>query len=62
MEKKIDEMISLAKDLGANEIFLSSTKTSKKFYEKQGFHLYEEDDVSMIGGVPVEGHPMKISV
>ncbi|TNF04278.1 MAG: GNAT family N-acetyltransferase [Deltaproteobacteria bacterium] len=61
-KKIIDEMKVVAKSLGAKEIFLSSTKTSKKFYEKQGFHQYDEDDVSMIGGVPVEGHPMKISV
>lgn len=56
----IDQIKEVAKSLGHKEIILSSTKTSKKFYEKQGFFQYDEDDRSMIGGVPVEGHPMKI--
>lgn len=52
----------MAKVVGVSEVYLSSTKTSKKFYESQGFKQYEKDDVSMIGGVPVEGHPMKVKL
>jgi len=58
----IDQIKAVAKKLGYNEIFLSSTKTSKGFYEKQGFHQYEEDDCLKIGGLPIEGHPMKITL
>jgi N-acetylglutamate synthase-like GNAT family acetyltransferase len=58
----VNQMKEVAVSLGFKEIFLSSTKTSKKFYLKQGFHQYEEDDSSLIGGVPVEGHPMKIKL
>ncbi len=52
----------MAKIKGLKELFLSSTKTSKKFYESQGFHQYEEDDVSKLGGVVIEGHPMKLDL
>ena len=58
----INEMKEVVTSLGLKEIYLSSTKTSKKFYEKQGFWQYEEDDSTPIGGVPVEGHPMKIEL
>lgn len=58
----VNQMKEVALSLGFKEIYLSSTKTSKKFYEKQGFHQYEEDDSTLIGGVPVEGHPMKIEL
>lgn len=56
----VKEMKEVVSSLGLKEVYLSSTKTSKKFYEKQGFIQYEEDDSTLIGGVPVEGHPMKI--
>lgn len=55
-------MVEIAKIRGVKEIILSSTTTSKNFYESQGFHQYDEDDVTMIGGVPVEGHPMKMDL
>ena len=58
----VEHMKKVAKDLGHREIFLSSTKTSKKFYEKQGFWQYDDDDSTLIGGVLVEGHPMKIEL
>ena len=50
------------KDLGLSEIILSSTKTAKKFYESQGFFQYAEDDCCLIGGVEIEGHPMKLTL
>lgn len=58
----VQEMKEVSQSLGFKEIYLSSTKTSKKFYEKQGFIQYAEDDFCQIGGVPVEGHPMKIDL
>ncbi len=58
----VQEMKEVALSLGFKEIFLSSTKTSKKFYEKLGFIQYEEDDFCLLGGVKVEGHPMKIDL
>jgi len=61
-KKIIDQMKEMAKELEYKEIFLSSTKTSKEFYEKQGFHQYEEDNCINIGGVPIEVHPMKIEL
>ncbi|MCF8058662.1 MAG: GNAT family N-acetyltransferase [Bacteriovoracaceae bacterium] len=54
-------MKEFAKISGVKEIYLSSTKTSKGFYEAQGFKQYCEDDSTIIGGVAVEGHPMKLS-
>jgi putative acetyltransferase len=58
----VDHMKKTVISLGLKEIFLSSTKTSKKFYERQGFWQYEEDDSSPIGGIAIEGHPMKIDL
>jgi len=53
-------MKEFAKVFGKKEIYLSSTKTSKSFYKAQGFEQYADDDSCMIGGVAVEGHPMKL--
>lgn len=54
-------MKELSKILGKSKMILSSTVTSKKFYEAQGFVQKGEDDSTMIGGVPVEGHPMELT-
>ncbi len=49
----------MAKVLGAHELYLSSTKTSKRFYEKHGFMQYEDNKCFSIAGVEFEGHPMR---
>jgi len=49
-----------AKELGFNKLNLSSTKTSKFFYESAGFQQVGPDDSCLIGGVEIEGHPMEV--
>jgi peptidase E/N-acetylglutamate synthase-like GNAT family acetyltransferase len=48
-----------AKELGFEKLNLSSTKTSKSFYESAGFQQFGPDDSCLIGGVEIEGHPME---
>jgi ribosomal-protein-alanine N-acetyltransferase len=60
------EMFSYMKELcqleGIKGLKLSSTVTSKKFYEKVGFRQFGADDQTIINGVPIEGHPMKLTL
>ena len=58
----IELIIKEARKLKLKKIYLSSTKTSKKFYEAAGFKQVGEDDVTLIRGFEIEGHPMEISL
>lgn len=51
-----------AKERGFEKLNLSSTKTSKNFYESAGFQQFSPDDSCLIGGVEIEGHPMEVSL
>ncbi|OUR93553.1 hypothetical protein A9Q84_18975 [Halobacteriovorax marinus] len=58
----ITQMKQVSKELGFKEIYLDSTKTSKKFYESIGAIQYKENIQVQIGGLPFECHPMRIEL
>ena len=56
------EFISLAKltamKSGFQRMYTDSTKTAKSFYVALGFRQEGPDSHCMVGGVPIEGHPL----
>lgn len=58
----ISEMKLKAKQLGFTVLHLSSTITSKEFYQKQGAQQVGEDQLVSINGMPIECHPMQIQL
>ncbi len=55
----VEAMKEKAQAMGVSRIELSSTVTSKRFYEGQGFFQFGEDNCCLINGVSIEGHSMR---